>query len=590
MVVAAAATIARHQKNFGVDGTECVCVLVTDDCVPNRRGPLSVSARLGYSPRMSMSSASVQRGPAPMAGAPGGTSLRSIFEARFAAGQRFSLVEAIGMFVPLCIDMKSHHDAGERLYVHPSCIVAGPDGFPRLEPSLAVVPTSARDRACTPPELERTLEPGGARASVFAIGAMLYEAVTGQTAGAGMVRPRDVDPSLPTALETLLAKALVSDPAHRPDDLGALASALHAIAPQSSLAPPPVDPANLDHGGDFDVDISLSLIPPANPAPVVVMPTGIPNGVGANGQARAVPAPASSGAIVDPFAAVAAPNAAPSRPKVDPTAQLAQLKQQLESDPRPRYVVHKDRMDHGPFAAVELLQQIASHKFLLTDVLRDEISGESRPIGEWTDFAPFADQAALKREIVAEKKAVAEVAQKDKRAGVAKGLIGAVLLLGIVGAAGFYLYKKVGERKDDVEMADDNNVAIDVQGGVKGQKRGGGAGGRGGAGGGGFAAGMSYEAALSSNVQEVNIGKGSGPDLTDGQLNAPMRNASFISGCGAPDSMKVTVKVAVKNGRAVGVSVYPSPPDAKVASCVDRHVRGLSWPSSPKMDSFTTTY
>jgi hypothetical protein len=69
-----------------------------------------------------------------------------------------------------------------------------------------------------------------------------------------------------------------------------------------------------------------------------------------------------------------------------------------------------------------------------------------------------------------------------------------------------------------------------------------------------------------------------------------MRSAAFISGCGAPDSMKVTVKVAVKNGRAVGVSVYTNPPNAGVAACVDRHVRSLSWPSSPKLDSFITTY
>lgn len=68
-----------------------------------------------------------------------------------------------------------------------------------------------------------------------------------------------------------------------------------------------------------------------------------------------------------------------------------------------------------------------------------------------------------------------------------------------------------------------------------------------------------------------------------------MANASFISGCGAPDSMKVTVKIAIKNGRAVGVSVYTNPSDGKVASCVDRHVRGLGWPNSAK-DSFTTTY
>ncbi len=85
-------------------------------------------------------------------------------------------------------------------------------------------------------------------------------------------------------------------------------------------------------------------------------------------------------------------------------------------------------------------------------------------------------------------------------------------------------------------------------------------------------------------------GAKAGPDLTDGQLGAPMRNASFISGCGAPDSMKVTVRVAVQNGRAVGVSVYPNPPNPAVAACVDRHVRALGWPPNAKMDFFTTTY
>jgi hypothetical protein len=86
------------------------------------------------------------------------------------------------------------------------------------------------------------------------------------------------------------------------------------------------------------------------------------------------------------------------------------------------------------------------------------------------------------------------------------------------------------------------------------------------------------------------MGAKSGPDLNDAQLGAPMRNVAFISGCGAPESMKVQVRVAVQNGHAVGVSVYPNPPSPAVAQCVDRHVRALSWPSNPKMDFITTNY
>jgi hypothetical protein len=156
--------------------------------------------------------------------------------------------------------------------------------------------------------------------------------------------------------------------------------------------------------------------------------------------------------------------------------------------------------------------------------------------------------------------------------------------------------KKVGERRGGDDLSDDPN-AVDLSGGgsLRGGKKAGVAGGKGGVGGGGggggYHGGGSYEAALNANNQEISVGgpKG-GPDLTDSQLGAPMRNASFISGCGAPESMKVTVRVAVQNGRAVGVSVYPNPPSPAVASCVDRHVRALGWPPNAKMDFFTTTY
>jgi hypothetical protein len=103
-------------------------------------------------------------------------------------------------------------------------------------------------------------------------------------------------------------------------------------------------------------------------------------------------------------------------------------------------------------------------------------------------------------------------------------------------------------------------------------------------------AGPTYEAAIGSNVQDVTIGKSAGADLTDPQLAGPMRSGSFVGECGAPDSMKVTVKVAIKTGRAAGVSVSTSPPDPDIAGCIDRYVRTFTWPSSPKMDSFTTTY
>ena len=103
-------------------------------------------------------------------------------------------------------------------------------------------------------------------------------------------------------------------------------------------------------------------------------------------------------------------------------------------------------------------------------------------------------------------------------------------------------------------------------------------------------AGPTYEAAIASNVEEIAIGAQGGRDIDDAQLSRPMQNGAFVGECGAPEAMKVTVKVAIRAGRAAGVSVTTSPADPDVAGCIDRYVRTFAWPSSPKKDSFTTTY
>lgn len=499
-------------------------------------------------------------------------------ESRRAEGRRLSLDDAIAVIVPVCIDLKARHDRGEAVFVHPSAITTGPDGLMRLNPQLAVSPTDPRDRAALAPELLRSHTPGDARASVFAVGAMLYEAVCGTPVGPGMRRPRDVDPKLPEALEHLLAKALVAEPGHRPADLGALASAMHHLAPMKSIPPPDADVSRLDRSENFEVDIRLSIMPPEREPGVEAPPPSLPQVVMPNGSNAAVAsAPVAQAPVIR-----------------DPTHQLAVLKARLESDPRPRYVVNKERMDHGPFSAVELLQQVASHKFVGKDILRDELTGGSKAIDEWEEFAPFAQHARMHRDIAQEKKDVAKVESAEKKAGAAKFIFGIIVAVALVAVGVLFVIKTVGSRKEAGDLSDDPS-AVDLSGGgsLKGGKKAVAAGGKGGGGGGGAAppGGMSYEQAIASNVQEISMGgaKG-GPDLSDAQLSAPMKNAAFISGCGAPDSMKVTVRVAVKNGRAWGVTVSTNPPSASVASCVDRHVRGLGWTPNAKMDSFTTTY
>jgi hypothetical protein len=500
-----------------------------------------------------------------------------------------SLDEAVAVIVPVIMDLNERHARGERVYVHPSAIAPGADGLARLETGLALLPTLPFDKHCLAPELQRTLEPGDACSSVFSIGAMLYEMVTGLHIGAAMKRPREIDPSLPESLEVLIGKAIIGDRTHRPADLGALASALYHVAPRRSIHPPDVAESQLDASAQLDVDVRFSMLPPSI-APVAPSAAALNRDASrvkrANGMGHE-PGDPFGGPVIDRT------RAPPSSRKAadDPTAKLGALKARLESDPRPRYVVNKDKMDHGPFTAVELLQQIASHAFVADDGLRDEISGQTMPIIEWEEFSPFATQAGLLREKRAEEKAVVRAADADKKRGIAKSILAVSLVIALAGVGAVWFLTRRGTRNEDVVVSNDRGGIVVVNGDIKGKKRPTGGPGHAAGGGGGFSGGQSYEAVLNSNNESITMGESQGqPDLTNAQLAGPLRQASFVTGCGAPDDMKVQVRVAVRMGIPIGVTVSTTPPNGGIAGCIDRAVRGLRWQPNPKTDFVTTNY
>jgi hypothetical protein len=470
--------------------------------------------------------------------------------------------QAVGIVVPLCVEIAELHRNGTALFVYPSSLVEDDYGFYHVSPDLAQLPpTHKRDKACLAPE-ERSGQPGMARASVYAMGAILYELLTGESVGPGMRRPSELVPAVPQELELVLAKALVGDPAHRPDDLNALAQALYNAAPSGSIRPPAADTSHLD---DLAVDVSMSMMPP--------------------------PPPNLQGSPYDLIIKEAPP---PSAPVSDQTNELAQLKARLESDPRPRYVIVKDGMDHGPFSAVELLLQIASHTFVENDILRDTLSGDEREIREWPEFSPFAEHSRIHRDIKAEKAAIERVVVQEARSTRGKAFIG----LGVVGAlvvlAGVWFVTARGMRSDDIEVHGDKVSSVDIDGGLAAAKRAGGAGRRSGAGSGAFptlAGGMSCEQAQASYVDEMNIGGKKGPaDLTANQYGSILNRGTYFGHCGVPDTMGLNICAAVQNGRAVGVTVTSNPRDPRVQACVSNAVRGLRFPSHPKLDVTRTSF
>jgi hypothetical protein len=151
-----------------------------------------------------------------------------------------------------------------------------------------------------------------------------------------------------------------------------------------------------------------------------------------------------------------------------------------------------------------------------------------------------------------------------------------------------------GEKSDKIAVIEETAANVESDKDLK-SKAGKGGGGKGRIKGtvGGFpqlGGGMSCEAAQASYVQEMKMGEKGVADLTVGQLGAVLNTGSYLSACGVPSSMGVSVCAAIQNGRAVGVTIRTTPSDPGKNRCIAGRVRGLSFPSNPKLDVTRTNF
>lgn len=501
------------------------------------------------------------------------TTLRSQIDAYRAAGRPLDLAHAIAIVVPLAVELADQHRAGYAFYLYPSALFYGQDERYHASAASATPPVDPRDLACLPPE-SQGIHPGTGHASVYGIAAILYELITLESVGHQMKRPSELVGGVPPELELILAKALVADPAHRPDDLNALAQALYQINTSHTAPPPPADMSHMDHNEEgFDVDVSLSMLPPA---PKMQLASPSPNL--SRGEAPLPPG--------------AAPAASAPRSALGSTGDLLAVKARLEADRRPRFVVVKEGMDHGPFSALELLQQIASHTFSEDDVVKDSVDGTTLSIAESPDFAPFARHARMHRAERAEKVAIEQAVVAESRSTRGKTVLGLLVVGGILAVAGTWFLTSRGQKNDQIAVVEETAANVEAETGLNVPKKKGG-GQRVVGTSGGFpqlGGGMSCEAAQNAYVEEMKMGAKGQADLSAGQFQAVLGNGAYLNACGVPESMGVNVCAAIQNGRAVGVTVTTTPRNPSISSCIAGRVRSMSFPSHPKLDVTRTNF
>lgn len=101
----------------------------------------------------------------------------------------------------------------------------------------------------------------------------------------------------------------------------------------------------------------------------------------------------------------------------------------------------------------------------------------------------------------------------------------------------------------------------------------------------------SCEAAIARNNEQLTIGGARGPaDITREAYASILQNGRYLAGCSIPDRTVFEICAAVKDGRAVGITIVSSPASPELNGCVRKAVGRLKFPSNPRLDVTHTRF
>ncbi len=539
-----------------------------------------------------------------------GRTLRAVMIEHASEGQPFSLRGAYSLVAHVCNALQFAHATRIHGSLSPETIMVSDAGrvkvgeFPLSRlfygvPQLrAAVPE--RSHAYWAPEIRAGSTVVTGRADVFSVGVLLNELLTGQIPAGPPSRVGALRPDLPAEMDSIVTRCIDPEPANRyknvselKEDLASLVERTASLAtPDGDAAAAPAEPAGLDI--EIDVDRPLTMPPLPGPGFKHAPP---PPPVGH--QPPPPPRPAPGPGLPD--LETARPVNDDHRPSLGPL-NLDAIMSSVHDRDTEKWMVTKDKMDHGPFRTREVVQMIVRWEVEGHHLIQDIETGIRCKLRESDQFKDMVERARVEKVKQEEQAALEQSDKAEKRGGVAKALV----VLIVIGAIGLIvgsifavraITRSVDEDEADIdELIASGDLKIDMgQGGIlqdKESKRGGKRKG-GGAGGGGGGTG-SYDDYMNQAVNLGDVaGDGGQTQLSQGQVNSVMSSqGKVIYPCiyaelkKDPGLKKVSLKFAIEgsSGAVQGVTVT-SGGSSELQSCVASKMKKIKFPKfgAPRM-------
>ena len=495
-----------------------------------------------------------------------GTRLSDLIQERDRDGDPMSLRGVYNVIAHLCSALSYAHERGPHGTLRPSIVWVTRGGRVKVRDfgvgqvlleSAGPSAFEEKDHACLAPEVKRG-EPATPRSDVFGIGAILYELLTTRTPGSNFVAPSHVRDDIPPEVDGILFQCLAADPKDRFDSPEAVRDALLPFVTEANSLPPPADT-------DVGVDIDLaSVLPPADlEIPVFSL----------------------------------APDATLAPPP-PPKRGLMSLIGDLSKDTKQRWMVARDKMDHGPFNARELIERLNVGGFSGDDLTFNIETGQRKPLREWPEFREFILQREHQDTTAAEKAARMNARRSEKRSAAMKWLIAASIIGVVLISVGGFLVSRSSDRREAVSTALDDlfklgkittgEAGLLPDQPVRRRKRGSGPAPAKSSS--GFA---SYNDAMSRAIEIGDASQGGGEGRLTGNEVASVMNRNlnrFYNNCvlpevksgGKPGNVKVDLAIA-GNGSVMGATVHSG--SASFQGCMGQQIKSVRFPTfgAPRM-------
>jgi hypothetical protein len=246
-----------------------------------------------------------------------------------------------------------------------------------------------------------------ASVDVYAVGALLYEALVGSALERGGPRPSDVVPGTNTQIDEIVARACHKDREKRfgrVEVLGEVVSeALGKGGAMQTVAVPTLERAlTLEQHVAKTASLAGGLSPHASAAGINV--GSIAAAAAGSGE---MPASTSGNVVVDRALAAAL------------------------SDTNEKWLISKGRLDYGPFSLADVVKQIDKGEIVAGNIIMDKDTGARGDVGAHPLLGPMVDAARARLDDQRRAQAEVKVQSAEKRRGAA---LYAFIALGVIGA------------------------------------------------------------------------------------------------------------------------------------------------------------